>query len=309
MKFQSPIAVSEIANYISARILGGKTLFATGINEIHKVEKGDITFVDNEKYFAKSLGSDASIIILNKEVDCPEGKALLLCDNPFEAYDSIVAHHRPFEALAQMIDPSAVIHPTAIIEPNVVIGKMVEIGANTYIQAGAIIQSHCVIGERVEIQSGSIIGTDAFYFQRNNPGFQKWTCGGRVIIEDDVQIGACCTINKGVSGDTIIGKGTKLDCQVMIAHGAIIGKNCLIAAQSGIAGKTVIGDNCVIYGQVGITQNLTIESNTTILAQSGVMKNLEGGKVYFGSPASEIKHKYREIAALKQLPDFLKNHR
>ena len=301
MKFQQAIPIKAIAAQIGATIIGNDNILATGINEIHKVTTGDITFVDVEKYFKKSLHSAASIIILNKEVNCPEGKALLLLDNPFKAYDSIIRQHRPFIPLSTHIHETASVHPTTILEPNVIIGAHVTIGKNCHIQANVSIQEYTMIGDNVVIQSGSILGGDAFYFKRYPQSYQQWRSGGRVIVENDVLRGAGCTIAKGVSGDTIIGEGSKLDCQIHIGHGAVIGKNCLLAAQVGIGGKTIIGDEVVLYGQVGIAQNLHIGAKAIILAKSGVSKNLEGGKVYFGYPATEAREKYKELATLRQL--------
>ena len=308
MKLPQPIPVKEIAAKIGAKLLGDDSLLATGINEIHKVEDGDITFSDVAKYFKRSLDSAATIIILNEKVKPPKGKAVLLCDDPFAAYNSLVTEYRPFRPLTAQVSESAVVHPSAIIEPNVVIGHQVRIGAYSYIQANAYIGDHTVIGEHVTIQAGAIIGTDAFYYQRREEGYAKWRSGGRVVIEDRVEIGAGCTINKGVSGDTIIGEGSKLDCQVHIGHGVVIGKNCLLAGQVGVGGKTVIEDNVVLYGQVGVIQRVRIGRDAVVLAGAGVSKSLEGGKVYFGAPASEAPTKYREIAALRHLPEFFKNY-
>lgn len=306
MKFDQPIPITEIANKYNLKISGDSTLIALGINEIHKVAPGDITFVDYEKYYSKSLNSAATIILIDKEVECPPGKALMVCDHPFLVYDDIVRTHRPFRPLTANIHPSARIHDSVIIEPNVIIGPDVEIGAHTHIQAGAIIHEHVIIGEHVLIQSGVLIGTDAFYFQKKDGQFNKWRSGGSVIIEDHADIGAGSTINRGVSGNTIIGKGTKIDCQVHVGHGAVIGQNCLIAAQTGIAGKSVIGNNCVLYGQVGVAQSLTIGDGAILLAKTGVSKSLDGGQTYFGYPADEVRTKYKELAALRQLPDYLK---
>lgn len=301
MKFSAPIPIQEIARRINAQIIGNTSQLAWGINEIHKVQCGDITFVDVEKYFNKSLQSAATIIILNKEVVCPEGKTLLLHDNPFEAYNSIIKWYRPFQSLNQNIHPTAQVHPTAIIEPNVMIGAYATIGENSYIQANVSIQEYTLIGKNVVIQSGSVIGSDAFYFKKHPEGFEQWRSGGRVLIEDNVLVGAGCTVAKCVSSDTIIGQGSKLDCQVHLGHGVVIGKNCLLAAQVGIGGNTVLGDEVVLYGQVGIAQNLHIGDKAIILAKSGVSKDLEGGKVYFGYPATEAREKYKELATLRQL--------
>ncbi len=306
MKFPEPLPIREVARLIGARLLGNADLVLTGINEIHKVEEGDITFSDLAKYFRKALDSAASAVILNEEAELPEGKAILICENPFEAYDSLVRRYRPFRPLTARISDSARIHPTAVIEPGVVIGHEVEIGEGCYLQANAYIGDYSVLGKGVVVQAGAIIGSDAFYFKKTEEGYRPWRTGGRVILEDEVQIGAGCTVNKGVSGDTIIGEGSKLDCQVQIGHGAVVGKRCLIAAQVGIGGKTILEDEVVLYGQVGIAQNLRIGKGAVVLAKSGVSKNLEGGKVYFGYPASEASAKYRELASLRRLPAWMK---
>jgi UDP-3-O-[3-hydroxymyristoyl] glucosamine N-acyltransferase len=307
MKFDHPIPVREIARLTGSRLIGNGELHATGINEIHKVEDGDITFVDREKYYQKSLSSAATIILIDKEAQCPAGKALLISKQPFAAYDRIVRMHRPYMPLTCSIDPSAEIHPTATIEPSVTIGRHVKIGAGTRIESQVVIRDHSYIGERVIIQSGSIIGSDAFYFKKDNGQYHKWTSCGRVIIHDDVYIGAGCTIQKGVSGDTIIGKGSKLDCQVQIAHGVVIGEHCLIAAATAIAGKTIIGNRCTIYGQVGIKQSIVIEDDVTILAQSGIGEDLKKGNTYWGSPAIEARQRMREVAFMKKLPELWNN--
>ncbi|MBL7796919.1 MAG: UDP-3-O-(3-hydroxymyristoyl)glucosamine N-acyltransferase [Saprospiraceae bacterium] len=307
MKFPQPIPVRQLADRFNAQLLGEASLLATGINEIHKVEPGDIAFSDAPKYFQKTLDSAATIILLNAPAECPLGKAILVVEKPFEVYDTLIREHRPFEPSVSPISHKAQIHPTAILEPGVVVAANVSIGAHSYIQANTYIGEYTTIGEHVTIGPNTIIGSDAFYFKKHPDGsYQKWCSGGRVIIEDHVDIGAGCTINKGVSGDTIIGAGSKLDCQIHIGHGVVIGKNCLMAAQVGIGGKTIIEDNVVLYGQVGIVQAVRIGKGAVVLAGSGVSKSLEGGKTYFGSPAEEMREKYRELAAARQLPELLK---
>ena len=300
MKFPNPIPVAEIAKKIGAKILGDEKQLAYGINEIHKVEKGDINFSDVEKYFVKSLTSEATILIFNKEVDCPPGKTILVCDNPFEAYDSIVKEFRPITPIRDEKQTSE-IHPSCIIEPGVQIGSNVSIGAGTYVHANVVIRNNVQIGKNVIIQSNAVIGGPAFYFKKEAGEYKQWTTGCVVIIEDDVMIGAGCTIANGVSGKTIIGKGSKLDSQVHIGHGVEIGKNCLFAAQVGIGGKTIVKDGVVLYGQVGIAQNLIIGEGAVVLAKSGVSKNLKANKVYFGYPASEAKQMYKELATLRRI--------
>lgn len=306
MNLPHPISVKELSQTLNARLVGDDSLMATGINEIHKVRKGDITFVDHPKYYDKSLNSEATIVIIDKDVACPEGKCLLICENPFQAYDGLVRKYRPIHHLQTAFAPDAVIPESTIIEPGVIIANNVTLGENCHLHANAYIGEYSVLGDNVSVGPGSIIGSDAFYYKKAEGKYTKWRSGGRVILEDHVDIGANCTINKGVSGDTIIGEGSKLDCLIHIGHGAVVGKNCLFAGQVGIGGKTIVGDNCVFYGQVGIAQSLTIGENVTILAKSGVSKSLEANNVYFGTPAVKAREKYRELAALRQLPDHLK---
>lgn len=310
MKFPTPIPIQRIAEKYQCEIIGDASLLANGINEIHKVEAGDITFVDVEKYFERSLQSAASIIILNKRTDCPEGKVLLLCDEPFKVYDSIVKAYRAITPMSKMISDSAMIHDSAIIEPNVVIGHHVRIGKHSYIHANVTIQDYTIIGDHVEIDSGTVIGSSAFYFKKHpDKTFEKWRSGGRVVIEDHVHVAANCTINKGVSGDTIIGEGTKIDCLVHVGHGVEIGKRCLIAAQVGISGKAIIEDEVTIYGQAGIAQGIRIGKQAIIGGQCGVTKSVEGGKFYLGKPVAEFRQNYKELAALRALPNFMKEVR
>ncbi len=302
MKFPKPIPVRELARRFGAQLIGDENLFARGINEIHRVEEGDIAFSDVPKYFQRTLNSPASVILLNAPAPCPPGKAILVVDNPFEVYDTLVREHRPFEPSITPISHLAQIHPTAIIEPGVVIAAHAVVGAHSYIQANTYVGEYTLIGAHVNIGPNCIIGSDAFYFKKHSDGsYQKWRSGGRVIIEDHVDIGAGCTVNKGVSSDTVIGRGSKLDCQIHIGHDVVVGKNCLFAAQVGIGGASIIEDNVVLYGQVGVIQAVRIGQGAVVLAGSGVSKSLEGGKTYFGSPAEEMRVKYRELATLRLL--------
>ena len=279
---------------------------AEGLNEIHKVTVGDITFVDVKKYFDKSLNSAASIIILNEVVDCPVGKALLLHPNPFQAYNQLALQHRPLMPQRIAIHETAIIDPTAIIEQNVVIGQHVRIGARAHIMANTTIAEYTLVGDDVTIQPNCVIGSDAFYYKKEDNAYQKWRSIGRVVLENNVEIGAGCTINKGVSGDTIIGEGTKLDCQVHIGHGVVVGKRCLFAAQVGIGGKTIVGDDVILYGQVGVGQRVSIGDGATVLGKTGVTKNIAGHETYFGYPVSKARDAYKELAALRKLPELLK---
>jgi len=307
MNLEPAVPVQWLAKYINAKLLGDEEQMATGLNEIHKVRAGDVSFVDFEKYYQKCLQSAATIIIINKEVDCPPGKTLLIHPDPFSAYVSLVKHFRSFEPATKMISDTSVIGEGTHLQPGVFVGNHVQIGANCLIHPNVTIYDHTIIGDNVIIHAGTVIGADAFYFKRRKERevqYDKLESCGRVIIEDDVEIGACCTIDKGVSGDTIIGRGTKLDNHIHIGHGAVIGRNCLFAAQVGIGGKAVIEDEVILWGQVGVSKDLVIGKGAVVYAQSGVPSSIEGGKIYFGSPVDEAKSKMKELNWVKRIPEI-----
>jgi UDP-3-O-[3-hydroxymyristoyl] glucosamine N-acyltransferase len=270
------------------------------------VEPGDLTFVDHPKYYAKALDSNATTILINKEVECPKGKVLLISDKPFDDYVTLARRFRPFEKAVAAISPGAEIGEGTVIQPGVFVGNHVKIGKNCIIHANASIYDHTVIGNHVIIHSGAVIGTDAYYYQKRQEGYKKLESCGRVVIEDNVEIGALTTIDKGVSGDTIISKGTKFDNHVQVGHDTFIGKNCLIGAFCAIAGVTRIEDDVILWANVLVNKDLVIGKGAVVLAGSGTEKSLEGGKTYWGIPAIEARKKWREIAALKKLPDILK---
>lgn len=309
MKFPSPVALSWMAELIGARIVGDKDAMATGINEIHKVEPGDLVFVDHPKYYDKCLHSAASYIIINKEVAFPEGKALLIVDQPFEAYLTIVKHFRPFTPATRLVSETATIGEGTYLAPNAYIGHHAVIGKNCRIDSNVTIGDYCVLGDDVVIQAGTVIGSDAFYYNTKKDRevwYRRMESCGRVIVEDEVEIGAGCTIDRGVTHDTVIGKGSKLDNMIHIGHDTVIGKNCLIAAQVGIAGAVEIGQGVILWGQVGVSKTLSIGDNAVLLAQSGVPSSLEGNKVYFGTPAEDAREKKRELVWIKRIPELWK---
>ncbi|MBE7171394.1 MAG: UDP-3-O-(3-hydroxymyristoyl)glucosamine N-acyltransferase [Williamsia sp.] len=309
MKFPSPVSLQWLAGFINAELKGDLNGMATGINEIHRVENGDLVFVDHPKYYNKCVQSAASYIIINKEVEVPAGKALLIVEQPFEAYTKIVQHFRPFEPATKLISDTAAIGEHTQVFPNVFIGNHVTIGSNCIIYPHVSIMDHCVIGNNVIIQAGTVIGSDAFYYNTKKDRevwYRKMLSCGRVVIEDDVEIGAGCTIDRGVTHDTRIGRGTKMDNLIQIGHDTVIGKNCLFAAQVGIAGGTTIGDGVVLWGQVGVSKTLSVGDHAVVLAQSGVPHSLAGGKTYFGSPAEEAKQKMKELVWIKRIPELWK---
>lgn len=310
MKFPEPVSIGVIAELISAEIVGNTAGHAKGINEIHKVEEGDLVFVDHPKYYDKCIRSAASFIIINKKVEhIPEGKALLVHDQPFEAYLAIVRHYRPFISQSAMKSGSAVIGEGSYLAPNVFVGNDVVIGNHCRIFPGVTILDHCIIGDHVIVQAGTVIGSDAFYYNTKKDRdvwYKKMESCGRVVIEDHVEVGAGCTIDRGVTHDTFIGRGTKIDNLVHIGHDVVIGHNCLIAGQVGIAGATTLGNGVTLWGQVGVSKTLTIGDNAVVNAQSGVPSSLEGGKVYWGSPVEEASRKAKELVWVKRIPELWK---
>ncbi|AUC14857.1 UDP-3-O-(3-hydroxymyristoyl)glucosamine N-acyltransferase [Tenacibaculum sp. SZ-18] len=298
MKFKTIQTLKQISELLGLHYVGNPNFEITGINEIHVVEEGEIVFVDHPKYYDKALNSKATTILINKEVECPEGKTLLISEDPFRDFNRITKHFNPFIASKNSIADSAIIGENTIIQPNVFIGENVKIGKNCIIHANVSINNDIVIGNNVTIHSNTVLGSNAFYYKKRSEGFDTLISGGRVVIEDNVDLGASCTIDRGVTGDTTIGEGTKIDNQVHVGHDTIIGKKCLIAAQTGIAGCTVIEDEVTIWGQVGIVSGLRIEKGTVLMAQTGVMKSLKKG-IYFGTPQEEYRQKMREIVHVK----------
>jgi len=300
MKFLSPLTVKQLCERFDLHFKErDANILISGINEINRVTEGDICFVDHRKYVDKTISSEASVILLPFNDVRSDDKTLIVVENPFEVYNRI-AKEFYLEKMASNQDSS--IHPSAKIHPTAHVGKGVKIGENSIIDALVSIHDGTIIGDNVIIESGTVVGSKAFYYHGSKEGaYTSWFSCGHVEIEDDVQIAALCTINRGVSAVTRIGKGTKIDCHVHVGHGVEIGEHCLITAQVGISGKTRIGNHVKIYGQVGITQNLHIGNHVTILAKSGVGDDIPDGETYFGTPAGPAREKMRELFALKQL--------
>lgn len=310
MKFSTPLSMPTLATLLNATIFGNEKNMAIGINEIHKVETGDICFVDHPKYYNKCLQSAATIIIINnKNVVIPEGKTLLFVDDPFESYLKIVDTYQPFIENKKSISDTVNIDSSSIVMPNVYIGNYVSIGKNCVIHPNVTIKDYTVIGNNVVIQSGSIIGSDAFYYntkKNREHWYKRMKSCGNVVIEDNVEIGSGCTIDRGVTASTIIGAGTVMDNQVHIGHDVSVGKNCLFAAQVGIAGATIIEDGVTLWGQVGVNKTITIGAGAVVMGQSGVVGSIDGNKVYWGTPAIDVIEKKKETVWVKRIPEIWK---
>ena len=299
MKFQSPQSLKTIAELINAKFVGDENFQVFGTNEIHRVKAGEIVFVNHPKYYDKALFSEATIILIDKEVDCPDGKALLISEDPFRDFNKINEHYQGIQTF-ETTGQNAVIGKNCKIHPSVVIGNDVKIGDNCMIFPNVVIGDRTEIGNNCIIQSGTVLGGDAFYYNKNAEGFRKMLSVGNVIIENNVEIGNLCTIDRGVTDSTIIGAGSILDNQIQIGHDTVIGKKVLIASQTGIAGCCIIEDEVTIWGQVGIASGVTIESGTVLLAQVGVNRSLSKG-TYFGPIAEEFRSYLKKEVKLKNL--------
>jgi UDP-3-O-[3-hydroxymyristoyl] glucosamine N-acyltransferase len=305
MDFKNPLKLIEIANIINGKIIGDAKAVVKGLNEIHVVRNGDITFVDHPKYYNRVLESDATFIIINKEVTAPYGKSLIIHDSPMDAFNILISKFRPMIPASRMISDSAEIGEGTIIQPGAFVGNNVKIGNNCVIHANVSIYDDTIIGDNVIIHSNSVIGSDAYYFQKRESNYVKFLSAGRVVINNNVEIGASCSIDKGVTGETIIGEGTKMDNQCQIGHDTVIGKHCLIGAFAAIAGVTVIEDEVIIWARVAINKDIVIGKKSVILATSAVDKTIEGNKVYMGSPVMEVRQYWKQFASLRKLPELI----
>lgn len=305
MKFPQKHTLEQIATIISAEYVGDPDFPVSGMNEIHVVSPGDIVFVDHPKYYDKALNSAATVILINKKVECPEGKALLISSDPFRDFNKLTNYFKPFTKAVVSQAASAEIGRNTTIQPNVFIGNNVRIGDDCLIHSNVSIYDNTVIGNNVTVHSGTVLGADAFYYKKRVEGYDKLVSGGRVVIKDHVDIGANCTIDKGVSGDTTIGKGTKLDNLIQIGHDTVIGENCLIASQTGIAGCVIIEDDVTVWGQVGMRSGIVVRKGGVMMGQAGITKSTEANKVYTGNPAMESRAKLKELALLRQLPKLM----
>ncbi len=301
MDFPKPLYLKDIAELLNCSFIGNAAHPVLGLNEIHVVREGDLVFVDHPKYYDKALESAATTILINKEVEAPIGKGLLISDDPFRDFNYLAKRFSAFQPASSAIANTAIIGEGSIIQPNCFIGHNVSIGKNCVIHSNVSIYDGCTLGDNVIVHANCVIGADAFYYKKRPEGYDRLHSSGTVILEDKVELGASCTIDKGVSAATKIGYGSKLDNNVHVGHDTQIGKHCLFASQTGIAGCVIIEDHVTLWGQVGTTSGITIGKGAIVLGQSGITKSIAGGKKYVGTPAEDVKSKYREMVALRRL--------
>ncbi|MFB6258266.1 MAG: LpxD N-terminal domain-containing protein [Flavobacteriales bacterium] len=294
-------SIQELADILGREYQGDPEHPVRGINEIHRVRKGDLVFVDHPKYYDTALQSAATTILIDQAVELPDGKALILSQDPFSDLNVLTQHFDPYRPWIECSGEPEAVGEACVIHPSVHIADGVRIGRDCRIEPGVVLGPGTVLGDRVVVQANSVIGSDAFYYKGRANGRQRMHSCGWTELQDDVEIGAACTIDRGVTDHTRIGAGSKLDNQVHIGHDTLIGKNCVLASQVGISGCVNIEDEVVLWGQVGIIPDVTIGKGAELYGQAGVSKDLEGGKAYLGSPAEEAREKFKQYAALRGL--------
>ena len=300
MTFKSPQTLKTIAELIGAKYVGDENFQIFGTNEIHRVKKGEIVFVNHPKYYDKALHSEATIILIDKEVACPEGKVLLVSDDPFRDFNKINDHFTGIQTF-ETTDNNLSIGENCKIHPSVIIGNDVKIGDNCMIFPNVVIGDRTIIGNNCIIQAGTVLGGDAFYYNKNAEGYRKMLSVGNVILEDNVEIGVNCCIDRGVTDSTIIKKGSKLDNLIQIGHDTVLGERTLVASGAMIAGCCIIEDDVQVWGQVGMASGKRVGKGAVLLGKTGVNRDLEGGKTYFGSLAEEFREYLKKEVKLKNL--------
>ncbi len=322
----------QIAEYLDGEIEGDETVTVNNVAKIEDGKTGDISFYANPKYEEYVYTTDASVLLVDRNFTPSESvkPTIIKVDDAYTSLSKLLMMVSEIENQTMptgieepcsihtesKVDPTAyigaytyvgagaVIHAGAQIHPHVYVGPGCEIGENTTLYPGTRILKNCIIGKRCMIHSGSVIGSDGFGFAPQNGVYGKVPQLGNVVIKDDVEIGANCTIDRATMGSTIIEKGVKLDNLIQIAHNVVIGENTVIAALTGIAGSTKIGKNCMIGGQVGIVGHLNIADGTKIAAQSGLNRDTKENDVLFGSPAFDYKQGLKASVVFQQLPEM-----
>ena len=320
---------ADLAKQLNGEVIGDRCVKITGFAPAVAAKEGDLTFAENEKFFTVAEQSSASAILVDGDFQSAN-KTLIRVKNARIAFAKVLPLFFPEPKFAPGVHPSAVIDPSAQIDPSAhigpqcVLGANVKIGARTVLQGGNHIETGSVLGEdtrlfpnvtiysqtqignRVRIHAGTVIGSDGFGYVFDSGFHRKIPQIGNVIIHDDVEIGANVSIDRGALGPTIIGKGTKIDNMVQIAHNVSIGEHCLIVSQTGIAGSSRLGNYVTLAGQVGIAGHLKIGDRVTVAAQSGVMTDIAAGEKFWGYPACPDRQMKRQIIASQKLPDLLR---
>lgn len=326
----SPRPLRELAEFVGGRVVGDPATPITGVASIESARRTEITFALNERYLQTAEAGEAACVIVPPYLTESEQKTLLISENPRFAFARIAGLFAPPASVEPGVHAAAVIDPSArlgrnvsigarvvigreaeigdevVLYPGVYVGSRVAIGAGSVIHANVTLEDETAIGARCVVQSGAVIGSDGFGFVENGGRHFKIPQTGRVVIEDNVEIGANCAIDRAAADATIIRAGTKIDNLVHVAHNVVIGRDCLIVAQVGISGSVTIGDNVVLAGQSGVAGHIEIGDRTVVAAKSGVTKSIPGGLHVSGFPAKPHLEEKRIMISLPKLPEMIK---
>ncbi|MCX7886505.1 MAG: UDP-3-O-(3-hydroxymyristoyl)glucosamine N-acyltransferase [Verrucomicrobiae bacterium] len=323
------LTAGEIAQLIGGEITGNPAQLITGVAGIREAQPGDITFIANPRYHAALKTTQAAAVIVARDAKVEFNRTLIRVDNPVAAFTEVVQrfmpppvkhppgiHHTAVIAPDVQLGKDVSIQPHVVIEAGTIIGDRTVIGAGTYVGTGCHIGNDCLIhpnvtireytriGHRVILHSGVVLGADGFGYEEVEGKYRKIPQVGIVEIGDDVEIGANTTVDRARFGKTRIGRGTKIDNLVQIAHNCVIGEDCIICGLAGMAGSTIIGNRVTLAGQVGLAGHLTVGDNSTIMAQAGVTKDVPPNSVMLGSPAYPHTETKQIMIALRRLPDL-----
>jgi len=303
--------LDELAGKIEAQVIGDGSIDVSSVATLEDAGPGQISFLSNRRYASQIQTTRASAVIVAGGVSSDRVTLLKTGDPYFAFARAVVELHGYRKPPHQGIHPSAHIHPSArigqgaTIYPGVYIGPNVQLGRDCLLYPNVVIDEGCILGDRVTIHAGTVIGQDGFGYSTHKGEHHKIPQVGNVIIEDDVEIGSNCAIERAALGSTVIGKGTKIDGLVVIGHGSKIGPHGLLVAQVGIAGSVMIGHHVTMAGQVGVAGHLKIGDNVTIAAQSGVMADIPDQSVMIGAPAMPASHARRVYSIFTQLPEMM----
>jgi UDP-3-O-[3-hydroxymyristoyl] glucosamine N-acyltransferase len=322
------LTARDIAQLVGGELIGNPDQTVTGVAGIREAQPGDLAFIASPKYYSALKTTQAAAVIVARDAKIEFAGTLIRVDNPVQAFTQVVlrvmpppvkyapgVHPRAVIAADAKLGKDVSIQPHAVIEPGAVIGDRAVIGANTYIGHGCTIGADCllyanvtlreytVLGNRVILHPGVVLGADGFGYENVKGKNQKVPQVGIVEIGDDVEIGANSAVDRARFGKTRIGRGTKIDNLVQIAHNCVIGEDCIICGMAAMAGSTILGNRVTLAGQVGLAGHLTIGDGAIIMAQSGLNKDVAPGAFMFGSPAYPHTEAKRIIAAIKHLPD------
>ncbi len=320
--------LGELAEYVGGQVVGSPDVVIRSASTLGRASEGDISFLANSRYERQLQTTKASAVIVSRET-ASTSAPLLVVEDPYYAFMQIMVllhGHRKHKKVGissrasisdsaeigvdcqihdfVVIDDDAKVGNGCIIYPNVCIGRDVQIGNDSVLYPNVTIYDGCRIGNRVIINANSTVGEDGFGYASHKGVHHKVPQIGTVVIEDDVEVGTCCAIERGTLGDTVIGQGSKLGDSVTVGHGTKIGPYCLLVAQVGIAGSTTLGHHCIVGGQVGIVGHISIGNNVTIAAQSGVINNIDDNQIVLGSPAIEGNQAKRAYSMIQYLPEM-----